>query len=85
LFEYGFGYAWIAQEIIGSHTNFMALLVDRVNDRAPLNILSQEENSPKANFYKHFKSDKKYCGHNALDDVESARIIYFFKHNQIMK
>jgi len=55
LFEHGFGYAWIAQDI-GNPSYFIELLIDRVNDRATQKILSQADNSPKADYYKHFKT-----------------------------
>jgi len=50
-----FGYTWLAQDV-GSRSDFMKLLIDRMNERATLSVLSQVENSPKADHYKHFKN-----------------------------
>jgi len=55
LYEHGFGHAWLAQDV-GSRSDFMKLLIDRVNDGATLSMFSQWENSPKADHYKHCKT-----------------------------
>ena len=35
---------------------FIELLIDRVNDRATQKIISQADNSPKSDYFKHFKT-----------------------------
>ena len=55
LYGHGYGHAWLAQDV-RSRFDFMKLLIERVNDRATISVLSQVENSPKADHYKHFKT-----------------------------
>jgi len=57
----------VIAQYIGNRSNFIELLIDRVNDRATQKILSLADTSPKADYYKHSKAQlnvERYQGIN---------------------
>ena len=56
IFEHGFGYAWIAQEI-GDIDFFLKLFKRRLKDISFQKWLSKVQESPKANYYKYYKTN----------------------------
>ena len=55
LFQHGFGYAWIANTV-GNVNNFISIFQHRIKDISLQNWQSNINDSPKTNYYKHFKS-----------------------------
>ena len=55
LFEYGFGYAWIADEV-GDINSFLSNFTQRIKDISLQNWRSSINNSSKADHYKYFKT-----------------------------
>lgn len=55
LFTYGFGYAWISQDV-GNSNIFINLFSERVKDCYRQNWLASINASPKAEYYQHYKS-----------------------------
>ena len=55
LFENGFGHAWIAGTV-GDTNAFLSMSTHRINDISLQNWQRSLNDSPKANHYKHFKS-----------------------------
>ena len=55
LFTYGFGYAWLSQEV-GNPTYFIKLFSARLNDCFRQKWYSDLNNSPKSTHCKQFKS-----------------------------
>ena len=55
LFKYGFGYAWISQEV-GDVNIFMSNILQRLKDNAYQEWHDSVDNSPKLDTYKTFKS-----------------------------
>ena len=56
LFRYGFGYAWVAQEV-GNENIFLSLFCQRVKDIFTQKWFSDIDSTPKAHHYKYFKSN----------------------------
>lgn len=56
LFEFGFGYAWIANEI-GNSNHFIFLFKQRIKDISVQNWRRAVSDSPKGMHYEHFKSN----------------------------
>ena len=56
LFRYGFGYAWVAQEV-GNENIFLSLFCQRVKDIFTQKCFSDIDSTPKAHHYKYFKSN----------------------------
>ena len=56
LFLYGFGYAWLAQEV-GNENMFLRLFCQRVKDIFTQKWFSGIESTPKAHHYKYFKTN----------------------------
>ena len=55
LFQNGFGYAWIANTV-GNVNNFISIFQRRIKDISLQNWQRNINDSPKTNYYKHFKS-----------------------------
>lgn len=55
LFEYGFGYAWIADNV-GNSNAFIASFIQRIKDISLQNWRQSINDSPKADHYKYFKT-----------------------------
>ena len=55
LFEYGFGYAWIADEV-GDINSFLSNFTQRIKDISLQNWRSSINNSSKADHYKYFET-----------------------------
>ena len=55
LFENGFGYVWLSNEV-GDELNFINIFKQRLKDCAIQKLRTQIETSPKSLHYRHFKS-----------------------------
>ena len=55
LFQYGFGYAWIGQDV-GDIENFMSLFKQRLSDTLTQSWYSSVINSPKCKYYCQYKT-----------------------------
>ena len=88
LFEYGFGYAWIENEV-GNSTHFSNSFKQRIKDISIQNLHQSITNSSKATNYKHFKSNldvEKYLS-NDLNFVSWKTLANFrcSGHNHLIE
>ena len=56
LFEHGFGCAWIA-DAVGNNNAFMSIFTQRIKDISLQNWRRSINDSPKADYYKYFKTN----------------------------